>query len=413
LTLEQAVVLAKQNSLKLHVSENELRRSTLAHSELGATALPQVSVKAGASYAPDSRSFGYDPAITDGGQLNGQLAVEQNLYDGGVRRLKSAQLGIDLERLQAEHRLTERDLVAEVKQQFIALLQADRELVLQRQSAGQLQGYFDLVRSMNAGGVVPYTDVLKTQVDLAGAEVAQQKAHAARLGTMLTLESLMGVPADTNLTVRGSLDSLVISYGDSLLRVLPGYPASTLELHNATLDVRRSELDVQIARRERRPLIDLTVDAGYLSSQDNLALPAGERYTGLGFSAGITAALPLYNGGATRIRIQQAEIAAENLRLQRQIVERSLNSQAQTLRLQIQSGLQTLGTLRQTIRTAEQNYLLVRSTYAGGGTTATEVLSAQQMLRDANLADLEAISAIVQLRIQLEQTLTPIGGTQP
>ena len=103
----------------------------------------------------------------------------------------------------------------------------------------------------------------------------------------------------------------------------------------------------------------------------------------------------------------------ESLRLQRQILERTLTSQTQTLRLQIQSQIQTLGTLRHNIQTADQNYLLVRSTYAGGGTTATEVLSAQQMLRDANSAELETMAVIIQLGIQLEQILTPSGGTQP
>jgi len=413
MTLDDALRLANQNSLKLGVSQNELRKANLARSELRASGLPQLTVKAGASYAPDQRNFGYDPAVTDGGQLNGQIGLEQSLYDGGARRLKTEQLALDFEKLRTEQHLMERDLVAEVKQRFIELLQAKLRFALQQESVSQLQSYFDLVRSMNRGGGVPYTDVLKTQVDLANAEVALEKAHNSKLSAIYALELATGLTVDTSLTVRGTLDSLSFGNADSLLSVPPTDPAHAIELYSANLDVHRSELDVQIARRERRPLIDLTADAGYLSSRDNLTVPANERYGGLGFSAGVNAALPLFNGGATRMRIQQAELEANALRIQRQLLERSLTSQMQSLRLQIQSETQTLNNLRQTIDTAEQNYLLMRSTYAGGGTTATEVLSAQEMLRDAKLSELESLAAIAQLKVQLEQASTPYTGAQP
>jgi outer membrane protein len=413
LTLDQALDLTKQNSLKLRISDRDLERTTLARSELRASGFPQVSAKAGASYAPDSRHFGYDPAITDGGQLNGQLVVEQPVYDGGVRRLKMRQLGVDLEKLRAERELTERDLIVEVKQRFIELLQGQREQDMRQESVGQLQSYLDLVRSRNRGGAVPYSDVLKTQLDLSNENVAMERAHNSSLKAALALEAVMGVPADTSLVAAGSLDSLAVAHVDSILRAQPGDPRQNVELHNAALDVQRSELDVQLARRERRPMVDVIADAGYLSSRNNLTVSGGDRYSGLGFSAGISSTLSLFNGGATRLRIQQTEIARETLRIQRELLQRSIAGQVQSLGLQIQSQLRTLDIQQRTIEVAEQNYLLARSTYAGGGTTATEVLSAQQMLRDARFAELETFVEMAQLRLQLEQATTTYTVRQP
>jgi OMF family outer membrane factor len=410
-TLEQCLSLAKQNSLKLQIAERELKIASLSGSELQASGRPQISAKAGAGYAPHSKNFGYDPAITDGGQLNGQLAVEQSLYDGGVRRLKRAQLSIELDKLRAERQIAEHDLIADVTRRYIEVLRSARAFELQQESVNQLQNYYDLVRSMNQGGAAGMGDVLRTQVDLSSARVALENVHNARLNASLALELATGLPSDTNLTVMGSLDTVLVNYGDTLTVAAVGFPLHSAELQRAKFDVQGSELEVAIARGEHRPMIDLTADTGYLSSRDNLAVPAHERYDGIGFSAGLNATLSLFNGGATRLRMQQAQLATESLRFQQQLLERALNNQVQSLALQIRSTVQTLKTLRQNIETAERNYLLVRSTYAGGGTTATEVLTAQQLLRDAKVAELEAVANILQLRTQLAQTTAAYTGT--
>ena len=412
LTLDQALNLARQNSLKLRISERELEKTALAKSELRASGLPQVSAKSEVSYAPDARHFGYDPAITDGGQLSGQVSVEQSVYDGGTRNLKMVQLSLDLDKLHAKRLTTERDLIADVKQRFVDLLLAQQEEELQQASVNQLQSYYDIVRSMNEGGIAPYTDVLKTQVDLSNAIVMRDKAGSERFNSILALEAAVGLAPDTSLRVVGSLGSLAEIRGDSLVVMPLDSMLRTIEILNAELDIRRSEMDVQVAQREHRPLIDLTADAGYLSSRDNLAVPVAERYSGLGVSVGVNASLSLFNGGATRFRIQQAQMETDALRLQRQALQRALAAQLHSLKQQIQSAAQLRSTQQEIIKTAEQNYLLNRSTYAGGGASATEVLAAQQLLRDARLSDLETKATIAKLWIQWKQAMTTYDGVQ-
>jgi len=46
-----------------------------------------------------SEILGYDPALSNGGQISGQVIVQQSLYDGGIRGLKSDQLSLDIDRL--------------------------------------------------------------------------------------------------------------------------------------------------------------------------------------------------------------------------------------------------------------------------------------------------------------------------
>jgi outer membrane protein len=412
-SLEQCLTLAKQNSLRLRLAENELLKARLARSEIRTAGLPGVKAKAGSGYAPDARDFGYDPAITDGGQLNAQIELEQSVYDGRVRRLKTSELTVDLKRWAIERQIAERDLVAEIKQRFIELLRAQRQIELQQESVEQLTAYADLTENLYHGGAVGYTDVLKSQVQLSNAVVSLQKAREAAAIAASSLAEQMGIRPETMITVAGSLDTFAVQYGDLLLHETDSTLASNPELRAARLDIEKSKLEIQATRGERKPTFDFVADAGWLTSRNNLIAPAGERYSGLGFSAGFAATLPLFNWGATGLHIQQKRLETESLQMQSQLLERSLQGQVNRLRRQLKSGFETLSTLRSNMHTVEQNYLLTKSTYAGGGSSATEVLAAQQLLVEAKLAELETLANLSLLSVQLEQITIPYVETKP
>jgi len=82
-------------------AENAIRTAELSHAELSTTKLPQINLVRVLS----TRliwNFGYDPALSNGGQVTGQVIVQQSLYDGGIRGLKSDQLSLDIDRLAKE-----------------------------------------------------------------------------------------------------------------------------------------------------------------------------------------------------------------------------------------------------------------------------------------------------------------------
>ena len=82
LTLDQCLQLARSNSPALRAADDAAQASELSQSELTTTALPQLKAGLGGSYAPVPPSFGYDPIISNGGQIAGQIMLEQSLYDG-------------------------------------------------------------------------------------------------------------------------------------------------------------------------------------------------------------------------------------------------------------------------------------------------------------------------------------------
>jgi outer membrane protein len=389
LSLDDCLNAALQQTLAIKSAGNAVHSAQLAHEEIGRTALPQVTVDGKALSAPNSERFGYDPAVTDGGQFSAQLGVQELLYDGGVRGLRADQLDIDIGRLRTEQRRVQRDLKYTVTVAFLDLLEAQREEALQRQRVDELSDYLGLVNRLFHGGGVGYTDVLKTEVSYENARVTLRRAIQSRTVAKVSLAEAMGTPDDTAFSVTGTLDTSDSGAIDSLLYRLNADSLHNLDLQISKSNVQRSALEVDIVRREKLPSISLTGDFGLLSSGDNLYHPAGRRPTVLGYSVGISVENLLFNWGATDLRIQQRELEAENMQLFYEQQRRGLIAELVRLRARVSSAIEELHSIAQTLKVAEDNFTLTKAQYAGGGTSALEVLSAEQLLADNRLAELQ------------------------
>ncbi len=406
LTLERCLALAQKNSPTLHAAEGAVRSSELARTEVTTMGLPQVRVVTGGIYAPVPPRFGYDPAISNGGQVAGQIAVQQSLYDGGMRSLRLDQLSYDTESLRKERKRTERDLVFTVRETFIGALRAQREVQLQSESVDQLDDYRGIVQRLYNGGNASYTDLLKTEVQLSTANIALQKAHVSLTTARYSLSELTGMPIDSSTSFSGTLDSLVSEVSDTTMEMSAAGFVENLDLGIAGLEIQRSLIDIELAKRERLPVVSLFGDAGYLSSIENLRLPGDERLSGFGYSVGVDIEFPILNWGATGLRIEQREIGAAILQFHSELLRRSLSTEFQKTRLQLIKAKERLRAIRVNLTKTEENFLLTKSKYAGGASLSFEVLTAQQLLTETKLNELQTLSDIQFLSAKLEQLKT-------
>jgi outer membrane protein TolC len=405
-TLEQCVAVAKERSPALKSAHNLARTSDLSQQELATTKYPQVKLGALAIYAPAANHFGYDPAISNGGEYAAQLFVQQSVYDGGVRGLRTAQMQVDMEQRRTDIRRSERDIVFAVRQGYVDVLRAQRESELERESVRQLEEYLELIKRLAKGGTASSTDVMKTEVQIANARLDLQRTEEQVGISMIALEETIGLPPDTAFVLAGALQALSNSVMDSLAAIHIERPDSNLDLLRSKMEIAKSLIDVDVTRHELFPTVSLIADAGMVSSGENLRLPQDEREPILGFSVGVTVELPLLNWGATDLRVQQKQIASENLRLEHEQLLRTVNAQARTLRLQFANVLQRVRASRQIIEQADGNFLLTKAKYATGSALSLEVLAAQQLLIESKRVETQALVDVQNILAHIDQLLT-------
>ena len=403
LDLATCLSRAREKNLLLRISAAGIRSAELSQSEFRSSVLPQFKFRTEGTYAPSNSSFGYDPIASNEGETSVQLVVEHTLYDGGVRGIRSDQLSLGLEQSGLLHRATVRDLTLSVQQAFIDVLLGEQEVEVEKQSVDQLRDYYEIVQRLSKGGAANETDILKTQVQLAGAESARRAAIGETAAAKLTLAELFGSTPDTSFVVDGSLTNLVGAEFDTSSRDEPFDASLNLDSRIAAMSVQRSILDVQIAERERYPNVSLFGDAGVLTSVQNLQFPRNERSPYVGYMVGVSLDLPLYTWGAIDARIQEKELAADTVRMQSTLLQRSIQTEIQKTRIRLEASRDHLRTVRSSKSAAEDNYLLTRAKYVGGGTLALEVLNAQQIVADTRRSEIRTLAEIQLLIAKLQQ----------
>lgn len=400
LTLAQCIDLAKKTSLGLRVAENALSSARLSRKAADAGRLPQVRLGGRASIAPTFGRFGYDPIVTDFGEIDAQIIAEQTVYDGGIYGLQTKQMQLDLESLGLARRITERDIVFAVTQVFVEILRAREEIALERQSLSQLSEYLSLVQNLYRSGRVNYTDVLKTEIQLSSARTSLQAAIEASTLATFELSELIHGTVDTTLEIRGSLDNMSVARIDTA-----GGPfGQSLESKSNELGIARSGLDVEIAHHAKYPTFSVFADAGLLTSLEETDI--SRRFEHLGYSAGVSVQVPLFDWGQVKYRERGQRLAVENARYEAEAFNRAQARELRSISFQIGNLERRIGELRKTMKDADDNYILTKSKYLGGAAPATEVLAAQQLVTDARLGELQARADALKLSARLEQIMT-------
>ena len=399
LRLDSAIAFAYRYSPKLQGAQLNVEEAQLARREAELTPYPALKYNFGASYAPAGRNFGYDVDVTNEGQLNGQLSVQGTIYNGGAYRLRKEQADLDIAHAQTGLALTREDLRFEVTQAFLEDLRSRESITIEQESVSELERYRDLVDRLFHGGTSGYTDLLKTEVQLGTEQIALEKSVADEIAARFSLASLMGTPLDTGFTVAGTFDSV---FTEPAYRPESYDSLVTLTIALAQNELDRARLDIALARAQAKPSVDANIDAGLLTSLQNLTAPSGERNPFWGASAGISVTGPILDWGLNKTQVEEKEVIVQILESELLQQKRELAAQLTQLLVLLRTARARLADVRANLVKARDSYELEKAKYASGGALASEVLDAQRAVLDTRLSELDILNDIETYRSDLE-----------
>ena len=396
LTLDDVLALSRAANVRLPIPALDVAAARERVSEARAERWLKVAVEGDFIYAPPN---GYDPAITNAGEFRLQAVGRQTLYDGGARRAAIEKSEADVAAAAARYRIAEKDLDLEVRSRFSELLQAEREAAARRDGLDRLARYRTSLESRRASGQGVAADLLKIDVRLATERSSFVDAEGRRDAARLILNDLMGREPAAPLALAP------LPLPPPPARVEPGAPADRApEIIAAVSEARSAGADVDTARAERRPHLNLSGDVGFLGSDTSRLVPAdllavnrnatfGDRVRrDAGYSLTLSLAWPVWDFGAIRSRIRQAELRLESARRNIQRQQREVARQRAQAQATLRSTYEQIRILSEAAPSARDSYLEAESRYRGGAATAFEVLDAYTASVDAAVRLSDAIS---------------------
>ena len=409
-TLEEALTRARAANARLPIPAFEVSIARERHNEARAERWLRVAVEGDFIYAPPS---GYDPVVTNSGEFRLQAIARQHLYDGGARRSAVDRAEAEVAAAGQRYRIEEKDLELEVTSRYNEILAAEQESAARREGIARLESYTTALKSRKASGQPVAPDILKTEVRLASEQASLLEAEKRAVDARLELNDRMGLEPDAALRV-APLPPLDPSRG-------LGEPApweETPDVAAARADAKMAEAAAAIARAERKPHLDLQADVGFWGSDTSRWIPgdlkaadpnatfADRVRRDAGYSASLTLVWPVFDFGAIKARIAQADLALREATQKVEVARRD----ARLKWFQAKSAMETLARevdlLSRSAPAARDALLDAESRYRGGAATSLEVLDAYASAVDAavRLADATA-------RFRIARALASRWGT--
>jgi outer membrane protein TolC len=292
----------------------------------------------------------------------------------------------------AKAEIAARGLVVTVVQAYYGLIASQRKYATTQQAATEAQRFLDISQKLEKGGEVAHSDVIKAQIQNQGQQRDLREAQLAMEKSRLDLAVLLFPDFNENFTVVDDLDlAPPLQSFDDFERAAE---LKNPDLRAARASLQAAQSDLTGARLGYFPSlgldywygIDATHFAAHETIQDPGPPPVAVRVDTLGYSASATLNIPIWNWGATRSKVVQADLKHKQAQRELSFAQRKLLAEIHSAYNEAQAALSELELLKSSAELAADSLRLITLRYQGGESTVLEVVDAQNTLTQARNA---------------------------
>jgi len=315
--------------------------------------------------------------------------VVENLYTGGATSNQVEIARLNFAKQQDELQTVTDRVTMDVRLAFYELLLNREKIHVREESVAVLREELKSQREkLNAGTVGPL-DASRAEVALANEEPELIQAQTDLRNSYLRLSDLCGIDA------RSSGEPQFEAVG--VLQYEPRRPdleatlarALTLrpEIKSAERDVAIEEKQLEVDRAESRPHVDFFTGYEAYSERDPNVGPEFNH----GYVVGLNASWALFDGYATRGRMQATSARRDAAILALKAVKLGIESEVRSAFLDLQQADSVLQAQSKNVRTADDALAFAKSNFSAGLGTQLDVLQASADVTRTRTTRLSAI----------------------
>jgi len=397
ITLQDALARARQNAGQIQSANLAALQAKEDRLQARAAALPSLNAFNQFIYTEGDRTPSGVFVANDGVHVyNEQAVVHQELLSavrrGEIRRAMAAEA---VARARVE--VAARGLSATVVQDYYAIVAAERKLKNSETSLHEAERFSDITEKQEKGGEVAHADVIKSQIDLEQRRRDILDAQLAIEKAKIALAVLIFPNFAADFSVVDDLQQAELPPPPS--EAHPQAVEASPDLKAAQAGVLQANYDVNVARYAFLPSFGFDFYYGIDANQFAITTrdPEHERRN-LGYSAVATLNIPVWNWGATRSKVKQAELKRNQAQLDLSLARRTLDSNLAASYAEARTAQSQLASLRRSVGLAAESLRLTLLRYQAGEATALEVVDAQNT---ANLARNALDDGLTRYRVAL------------
>ena len=414
MSLDDAIKYALENSNGIKSSKLGIKKVDLQIEENKATALPQLTANAGFSYYfqtpqilfPDYTGVTLYGVLKNENVLNSKsqtiidnsthtqpnyvkisfqqpynaslgASVNQLLYSGTYNEaLRALKIGKKYALVQVYSK--EVAVRNQVIDAYVPALLINENVKTLNKNISNLNALSKETQATYKAGFAEQLDVDRLTLSLTNLQTAKTNLEQQRDLVINALKLIIGYPIEKNIEPSDNIQTLLlIPTDDELVGAIDfNKRAEYIELSNAE---EISKLQIDIAKAAYKPTVNgfLSYSAAFNSSdlRNFNYFPTGV----IGISANIT----LWDWHATRSRVQQAELALQQLQYSKNDLERAITLQVANSRISYRTAQRNVENQQKNVGLAERIYKTTQIKYKSGVGSSFEMSSAESQLYTA------------------------------
>jgi outer membrane protein TolC len=382
-TLKQAIEFALQNKADALKSRLDITNADAKILEAKAGALPKVTGNANITYNPIIQEIALggqtfkmgQPWVAVAGVHLQQALFNQQVFIG----LKAAKSTKEFYQLNAN--LTEEQIIERVSNAYFQVFTAQEQKNTLESSYSSTEKVRNVIKSLYDNGLSKKIDLDRTNVNLTNIETNIKQSNNGITQAENALKFYMGMPIETK------------------IQLVQEDMAVTPHLLDDTVNTdERTEVKVLLKNKE---LLEYQKKATIANYYPTVNLTANYNWQGLGekfpltngsskgvmwsdYSAiGLGINIPIFNGFATKAKVQQNQIDIDKLEIDIKDTKLGLDQAYQNAKAQIENSLATLESQKANVKLAEDVLADTKSNYQYGLATLTDLLDAENSLVQA------------------------------
>lgn len=378
LTLKQAINFALQNKADAQKAKLEISRGDLQIKEAKAGALPQISASGAVQY----NAIIQESALQMNDQLmvikmgqpwntNASVSLYQALFDQRVfTGLKAAKSTREFYQINAQ--LTNEQIIERVATAYYQVFVTEQKLKNIDASFENTNKVKNVIQSLYDNGLAKEIDLDRTKVGLVNIQSTRQQIVNSVELQENALKFYMGMPIETEI----KLVEEDVKINEFLLEDKFDYTKRT----EVAALLKQKELlgyNLEATKALLYPTVGLALNYGVNGFGENLPFHNSTYWSNVG-NVALQLKVPIFTGGATKSKIQQAQLDIDALDIDIQDALLGLDLEYNNSKTQIENLIINLDNQKANVELAQKVFNNTQSNYQNGLATLTEVLDAEQ-----------------------------------
>jgi outer membrane protein len=404
LTLQQAVDLGLKNNYSIIIARNTEQLSKNNNSLGNAGFLPQVNLNYNNTNGiTNSRTVLASGITREGNSVNtnntsANALVNWTVFDGFNMFINKNRLQELQKSGEWQARMNIENTVSEIIITYYSIVQQQKLLLVIRNAIELSTQRLNLTRQMKTIGSGTEQAILQAMVDVNADSTALLQQLVLIRNTKSDLNRLLSREITAEFDV---MDNIAISQDLNYAEL-----ASRMEKENAQLLVARANMNIaQYAIRtyqsEYYPSVNLFGGYNYVKNQNPISAAPLNQSQGLTY--GLTATINLFNGGTTKLNVQNSKVLLESNKLQYEDTKLLLQNQLYKSYNNYSINLQLYKIQKENVEIAKKDVEISMARYRLGNITDIDLRIIQQKLIDAENKLITSQYAAKQAEIELKR----------